>query len=135
MNMEMTRTKYLSDGIFGVIRSEDGQFQCDTIERAYFQSGLTGGTWAPKIPAGTYTCQRRMSPHFGYEVFEVMNVPNCTFIEIHIANTQNDLEGCIGLGEELGTLNGMDAVLQSGIAFKNFMMIHRDVNSFQITIT
>lgn len=135
MNMSVLRTKYLSDGVFGVMRSEDGQFQVDTIEHAYFQSGITGGTWAPKIPAGTYTCERRFSPHFGYEVFEITKVPNCTYIEIHIANTENDVHGCIGLGESLGTLNGLDAVLQSGIAFRDFMMIQRDVNFFQLTIT
>jgi hypothetical protein len=134
MNMQLTRTKYLSDGVFGILRSDDGQFQVDTIEHSYFVNGITGGTWMPKIPAGSYVCQRRFSPHFGYEVFEILNVPNCKYIEIHIANTENDVHGCIGLGESLGTLNGLDAVLQSGIAFHDFMMIQRDVNSFKLTI-
>jgi Family of unknown function (DUF5675) len=131
MNMSLLRTNYLSDGVFGIMRSEDGQFQVDTIEHAYFQNGV----WLPKIPAGVYTCKRRNSPHFGYDVFEVTNVPNATYIEIHIANTQNDVHGCIGIGEQLGTLNGMDAVLQSGIAFRDFMSMQRDIDSFQLEVT
>lgn len=131
MNMTLTRTKYLSDGIFGVLRSEDGQFQLDTIEHAYFDHGV----WMPKIPAGTYICTRRDSPHFGYEVFQVMDVPNATYIEIHIANTENDVHGCIGVGEQLGTLNGLDAVLQSGMAFRDLMILQRGVHSFQLEVT
>lgn len=130
MNMTLTRTKYLSDGIFGVLRSEDGQFEVDTIEHAYFGQGV----WTPKIPAGTYTCTRRYSPHFGYQVFEVMNVPNATYIEIHVANTENDVHGCIGVGEKLGTLNGMDAVLQSGVAFRDLMFLQNGHTSFQLEV-
>lgn len=130
MNITLTHSKWLNDGIFGEFKSEDGNFTCETIEHAYPMDGKI----TSKIPEGTYTCQRRQSPHFGYDVFEVMNVPNCSYIEIHIANTEKDVIGCIGVGEELGTLNGMDAILQSGQAFKAFMNLQSGIDSFVLTV-
>lgn len=131
MDMILKRTKWLSDGIFGQLQSIDGQFQVDTIEHAY----PIGVHFISKIPLGVYICKRRLSPHFGYEVFEVTDVPNCTYIEIHIANTENDVQGCIGVGESLGTLNGFDAVLQSGEAFKNLMALQSGIQTFELTVT
>jgi hypothetical protein len=99
-----------------------GQAVCKTLERNY------GGVL--KIPAGTYTCQRRMSPHFGYEVFELQGVPGHNFIEIHIANWQTQLDGCIALG-----LTASPPMLQaSHEAFEKFMALQNGVNEFQLKI-
>jgi hypothetical protein len=135
MNMTLRRNEYLSDGIFGLLQSEDGQFQCHTIERSY----LVNGNWMPKLAPGIYTCRRRDSPHFGYSVFQVMNVPDfqgvpVTYIEIHISNVEANVDGCIGVGETRGTLNGQDAVLQSGQAFHNFMAAQSGIDTFPLTV-
>lgn len=126
----------LQDGIFGHLLKDDKSIFCHTIERAYLQAGL----YVPKLAAGSYTCERYFSPHFGYEVFRLLNVPPfqgaaVTFIEIHIANTESDLIGCIGLGEALGHLKGVDAVLQSRHAFERFMQLQKGVNTFRLTVT
>lgn len=130
MDMNLNRIHSLSDGIFDTFQSVDGSFQCNAIEHAYW----IDGAWTAKIPPGVYTCRRRMSPHFGYPVFEVLEVPNCTYIEIHIANTEKDVIGCIGLGEKIGTLNSQDAVLQSKKAFDAFMDLQEGVDEFQLTV-
>lgn len=48
------------------------------------------------------------SPKFGPNMWEVSDVPNRTHILIHVANTSNNVLGCIGLGTSLyGDLAGV----------------------------
>lgn len=56
------------------------------------------------IPAGDYTLQRTIFHRHNLETFEVMNVPGRTRILIHPANTEEDVEGCIGLGLQIRQL-------------------------------
>ena len=96
------------------------------------------------IPAGTYTCKRRMYHKGGYETFEVTNVPGRSDILIHIGNTEEDTMGCILLGMELGTLvvhpeeggpaKAKIAVLSSGVAFRAFMASMQGEDSFTLDI-
>ncbi len=129
MNIILRRTEESAEGIFGAMTDELGNQVCVTLEHAY-DSGLGNGTFAPKIPAGTYTCRRRLSPHFGFEVFEVLKVPNCTFIEIHPGNTEKDSIGCI----LVGTTRQGDAITQSRVAFDKFMELQKGLDSFQLTV-
>ena len=130
MNMLLKRQEWLSDGILGILASEDLKSQWDTIEHAY----LVEGNWMPKIPVGVYKCIRYKSPHFGYYVFEITGVPNCTNIEIHIANTEAQVEGCVGIGKAFGKLSDEDAVLRSRDAFDEFMKLQTGVDEFQLTV-
>src|SRR5690606_33732276 len=57
----------------------------------------------------------------GYKCYEITEVPNRTRVLIHIANTPNDVEGCIGLGYKLGYVKNSWAVTNSKQAFDNFM--------------
>ena len=52
----------------------------------------------PIIPLGTYECTLYESPKHG-DVYMLKDVPGHTFVEIHVANVMQDLEGCIGLGK------------------------------------
>lgn len=101
----------------GTMARDDGSKECETIERPWAgnQTGVSC------IPAGRYVCSLRFSPHHGFAVFGVDNVPNRTDIEIHAANLPTQLLGCIALGESRGTLNGQDAVLASQAAVDTFM--------------
>jgi hypothetical protein len=61
---------------------------------------------APKVScivAGSYICHRVVSPKFG-DVFEIANVPGRSAILIHAGNTEEDVEGCVLLGERFGGL-------------------------------
>lgn len=103
-----------------LIGSNSLVFQC--LERLF--DGV------PKIPAGVYKCVRFMSPHLGYEVFMLVDVPGHDHILIHIGNTWVDLDGCIAVGQR----RGVDSILDSRHAFEAFMMIQKDVQEFTLTV-
>lgn len=73
------------------------------------------------IPAGTYKCQLFESPKFGRYLYRLEKVPGRTVILIHPANWAGDthkgfrtqLNGCISLGEKVGTLEGQKALIGS----------------------
>lgn len=56
------------------------------------------------IPEGKYRFHKFASPKFGHEVYRLENVPNRDFIDMHNGNTVLDIEGCILVGKERGTL-------------------------------
>jgi hypothetical protein len=98
------------------------------------------------IPAGTYKIRRYHSPKHGYDVFLLVDVPGRDFVEIHPANTEEDVEGCIGLGLRYGVLEVEDedtpghpkvtkrAVLDSQAAFRRFMYWMRGINEAELTV-
>ena len=131
MNCTLTRISFLETGIFGELDSEDESLSLFTLERAFENPD---GSWGPKIPPGTYTCSRYLSPKFGYYVFQVNNVPGHANIEIHRANVETQLDGCIALGLSTGALNGLPAVLQSKDAFNIFMNKQVGIESFILTV-
>lgn len=96
------------------------------------------------IPTGSYLCSRSWFYRGGYETFEVMDVEGRTLIKFHVANTEEDLLGCIGLGLSLGVLRVVDedsgarvhklAALSSRAAFDAWMASLRGVDRFILHI-
>ncbi len=96
------------------------------------------------IPTGSYICERSTFHRGGYETFEVMDVDGRTLIKFHVANTEEDLLGCIGLGLSLGVLRVTDedsrekvhklAVLSSRVAFDAWMASLQGVDRFILHI-
>jgi len=120
--MLLARYSKCPDGIFSTLIDDAGQ--------SYFV-GEHSYSNLPKIVDGTYTCIRRLSPKFGYDVFEVTNVPNCTYIEIHKGNIPNvDSDGCLLLGQ---AQEGLE-IINSKLAFDQFMTNLTGVNSFQLVV-
>lgn len=115
--MILQRDSQDSGRTYGTMARDDGTVECQTIERPWLnnQHGVSC------IPAGLYPCTLRFSPHHGFAVYGVENVPNRSDIEIHAANLPTQLLGCVALGESRGTLNGQDAVLASQAAVDVFM--------------
>ena len=101
-------------GTFGKLIT-DG-FQCLTVEREWKQN--LGDESC--IPLGHYECQLYDSPRHG-KVYQVMNVSGRSFIEIHPANIQNELKGCIALGNHWGTIGSAWGVLNSQKTVSDFM--------------
>lgn len=69
------------------------------------------------IPDGQYEMVRYDSPTFG-PCWMVKDVPNRTYILIHVANTEADVRGCIGLGK--GVYPDLKGVSHSRDAIEEF---------------
>ena len=116
----------------------DGEFVCHTMERPWKDN-------IPKIsciPEGRYKLQLRYSPivkkttHGDYEEgYEITNVPNRTYVMIHISNKASQLEACIAPGITRGKLDGQNAVLNSRKAFDVLMDKLEERNDWEILIT
>lgn len=94
--------------IFGQMVSENGEFICYTMERK-----------DTLIPQGRYTATYYNSPANNSIVPLLHNVPDFTFIEVHVANWPHELKGCtaVGLGINIQT----PQLISSGKAFNKLM--------------
>lgn len=126
----LTRTEETEDGVFGVMVGpglrKTGLHTMEDDWRAN-RRGLSC------IPAGRYILSKTIFHKHGYETYEITGVPNRSRILIHPANTEEDVEGCVGLGLSRGFLQvardedtkalkvSKRAVLSSKEAFRQFM--------------
>lgn len=134
MHLLLTRFAETKDGVFGRL----GKWLTIEEENQGNRANISC------IPTGTYRCDRTMYHKGGYPTFEVMDVPGRTRILFHLANTEENIEGCIGLGSTLGVLRVKDedsgdrvhklAVLRSRDAFDEFMELLSDRDVFYLTI-
>lgn len=127
--VEILRIETSEGGTRGVMRV-DGNALCVTLERPWLDNRASVSC----IPAGTYKCKRIISPTRG-KVFQVLDVPGRTHILIHSGNTIKDTEGCILPGSKFGELQGLPAVLASGVAYALFMQTMHRVDEFTLTIS
>jgi Family of unknown function (DUF5675) len=131
MNLVLKRGQYRSDGIFGKLIDGFGNLIAVTLEHAFEQPD---GSFAPAVPPGVYTCLRRLSPEFGYELFCLQNVPGHDYVEIHIGNFNKDSKACILLGQSVtGDANGQ-MITNSKVTFEKFMDDQTGVNSWELSI-
>lgn len=129
MRLQLLRTERLADGVFGELIGVDVSLRLVTMEDDWREN-------APRIsciPAGIYLLKRTIYHKHNYETFEVTNVKGRSRILIHPANTEEDVEGCIGVGmrrgflhvakdEDTGALNvTKNSIVQSNKAFQMFM--------------
>lgn len=143
MNLRLKRTHYGPTGIFGELSIDAptapaASTPAHTLEHAY-QDDL--GDYGPKLPPGTYTCQRGMhrlahSPA-PFETFMILGVPSfrgqaVSGILFHAGNVNSDSEGCILLGEQ--TTPSFSAIVNSLEAFGAFLVLQHGVDSFQLTV-
>lgn len=140
MNLTLTRTEKRDDGIFGILSDEAGLQVAVTLEHAY-DAKLGNGSYAPKLPAGTYKCVR--GPHrlhgmtADFETFEITKVPGHTGMLFHWGNYNRDSNGCVLLGRRrapVGVNNTTDMITSSRNTFQKFMDLQRNVNEFTLTV-
>lgn len=94
------------------------------------------------IPTGLYLCHKRPTEKFKYKyeglpeniVWEVLEVPKREGILFHWGNNIKDTTGCILTGDAVGELLGWRSVINSKIAFRNFMTITKDINNMMLNI-
>jgi len=136
MDLLLSRETSTQEGTFSTLCTKDGTQLFVTAEHAYLQGD---GSWLPKIPVGTYTCQRRearLQDLVPFVTFEVLDVPGHTNILFHKGNLpEKDSEGCILLGTSFGELGSDAAVLQSSMAFVAFMNLQQGVDKFELTVS
>lgn len=130
MKLTLRRLENTEDGVFGkLFVPKDPLLVLHTMEDDW-KDNQKGQSC---IPTGTYLMRRTIYHKHGYETFEVTGVPNRSRILIHPANTEEDVEGCIGVGLRRGVLAVEDeddpkhplrekrAVVASREAFRKFM--------------
>lgn len=106
--MKLIRNTSTDDGTFGTLYTDDGTKLCVTCEQPWKNNELQHSC----IPTGIYHCSPHNSPKFP-DTWEVGNVPNRQAILIHAGNTMKDTHGCILVGEYMGVVSGLPAVLNS----------------------
>lgn len=74
------------------------------------------------IPAGDYKVVLEYSDKFKKKLWEIKDVPNRSECKFHAVNYVFQLEGCIGLGEDLVDLNsdGYDDITNSRKTMERF---------------
>ena len=115
-------------GTFGALKINKMLF-CWTLERTDMENEQNVSC----IPAQQYECKRYHSSRFA-DTFQIMDVPGRNHILFHPANTMDQLQGCISLGERLDYISGPRAILNSGNTFKRFMTEMKGHNGFHLTI-
>lgn len=129
MTILLNRTSFTEFGTFGVFHkvTPDGSLPfAVSCEDKWMDNQQNISC----IPAGTYECIPTMFHKKGYECFEVKGVPNRERILIHIGNTSKDCEGCILIGQSFS----FNQILNSSVAFKNFMLMTKDLDQFTLII-
>lgn len=129
------------DGTFGKLFF-NGQYVCRTGElpEKAGDENVPNEQGIDCIPRGTYYCELRESPKFGL-TYWVKDVPGRQWILIHKGNfcgdktkgRKADVEGCIVVGTDISHLGDQKAVINSGIAFKEFMKVTNN-EPFELTI-
>lgn len=115
-------TTSFKHGTFGILKADS--FECVTVERPWLQNKRSISC----IPAGEYVLRKRKSGVVSrtsrgkfLEGWEVVDVPDRTYIMLHIANKVSNVIGCIGVGRSFGVIGQSWAVMSSAIAFEELM--------------
>lgn len=136
--LELKRFAYSHFGTFGTLRFTDDPsiHYWYSVERRWQENQ----SFVSCIPEGVYLCKRFKSEKYG-DCFEVCNVPDRYAILFHVANTEDDLQGCIGLGDGLGHIKSVNgsrrkwAVKNSKKTMKKFMKHLEHDDQFVLHIT
>ena len=110
--------------------SIDGGYFCETLERPRYWNGLENVHGECCILEGLYEIELIESPKRHYTVPLLLNVPGRDEIEMHILNTPDETEGCIGVGRT----RGIDRINDSTATFHNLMSVLGDDPEIEILI-
>lgn len=111
-DFELVRVAVEDEGAFGVLK-ENGLPFCVTLERTFENNQIV-------IPPGLYKCRRTQFYGGNYVTFEVL-VPGHSRVLFHIGNSELESRGCILLGRMYGPVSNTWGILESRLAFKDFM--------------
>jgi len=118
----------------------DGRFQCFGLEDEYRELKVSGET---RIPAGLYQIALRTEGRFHsrysrrfsgshHGMLHILNVPEFTWILIHVGNTDDHTSGCLLVGTgamcRAGDMMVMASVEAYRALYKRVWMAARDDN-------
>lgn len=135
MNLKLVRKEFRQDGIFSELYDEQDNLIAHTLEHAYDDGA---GGWAPKIPDGTFTCQR--GPHrlhgmdHDFETFEITGVEGHKDLLFHWGNYNKDSEGCILLGKAEVDDGKQHMVTSSRVEFAEFIKMQAGIDQFELVV-
>jgi len=128
MKLKVVRTQFGKDATNGMLFIDD-TFECFTLEDQYQEKKVYGETC---IPEGTYKIElrteggfhQRYAKKFDFHkgMLHILDVPEFTWILIHIGNTDENTAGCLLVGDTQQDLdvNQNGFVGSSGNAYKKF---------------
>lgn len=128
MKISLKRIAYLETETFGVL-CFNGIPKMVTLEDPWKDNAKNISC----IPTGDYLASRYQSKKFG-ETFIVENVPGRSGILFHAGNTTRDTQGCILLGRSYGELAQQNAILGSHLAFHDFLIELKGLDSFRFKV-
>ena len=150
MRLQVLRKERIPAGVFGELHVLPDEF--DVTPPAPLHLHTVEDDWrdnAPSIsciPSGIYTLQRTIFYKHGYETFEIIGVPGRSRCLLHPACTEEDVEGCIGVGlrrgklrvardEDTGEVNVLkEAVVASREAFRQLMEVMAPVDQATLEV-
>ena len=137
MTVELVRFAYTVKGTFGIL-FVDGDPICYTVERPWDDNKPNVSC----VPEGTYPLRmrssgvvKRSSAGAFEKGWEICEVPDRTYIMVHVANHMGHLQGCVGTGDQLGVVGNQFGVWNSRAAFAKFMQRLPDDTDHRISIT
>lgn len=113
-------------GVLTIVGMQDPIFY--TVERPWLDNEPNVSC----IPQGVYQCVIHQSSKNG-EVYEVQDVVGRTHIQLHIANTAEQVQGCIGIGNAAGYVKSSKGVRDSILGFSAFKHT-MEKQPFELTI-
>lgn len=116
IDLQLERFAYAPTGTFGRMTMPDGEILY-TVEDPW--RGNRRGESC--IPEGDYLCTPRRYHRGGYPAVHITGVPSRSLILFHVANSQRDVRGCVGVGQDLGWVHGQWAITSSLRGFARFM--------------
>jgi len=121
------------NGTFGILIWE-GNILCCTVERPWVANKVDVSC----IPAGFYRAVlsvRHAERTDNYKVYQIVNVPGRTVIQIHIANRPSELQGCIAPVSNFREFDEEQGGGSSALAFDHFMAVCEGDKKIGIWIT
>ena len=101
MKPKLTLDRWYLDGVtLGLLSAPERGLALFTLELPWLDNERSISC----IPEGEYEAIYRQSPKNG-EVFELLNVPDRTYIQFHKGNFNYQTEGCILVGKNIGFYN------------------------------
>lgn len=115
---ELLRFAFTPMGVFGKLTV--GDFTCVTVERPW----LNNTPMVSCFPDGDYPLTfrhsntvTRITKSRHVATYEILAGQGRTYLLFHPANTMDDLQGCVGVGDRFGFVSGKWAVLNSQDTF------------------
>ena len=102
MEWTLRRRPTAADWMFGDLTT-GGSVRCYSLEDELRQVKVAGET---AIPAGRYQLIMEYSPKFKRERLTLLKVPDFKAIRIHSVRSDDDTEGCIGIGNHIDEKTG-----------------------------